>query len=160
MSEPRPCQPLAAAELPVDRSSGYPLPFRLNAGAGVRRHVLGDAAGLTQFGVNLLLLAAGESSAQRHWHSREDELVYVLEGEVTLVSDAGERRLVAGDFAGFPAGHADGHRIVNRSGAPARLLEIGSRCADDECHYPDVDLHFRYDFDGRPLYTHKDGRPY
>lgn len=160
MSEPRPCIPLAATELPLDRSSGYPAPLRINGDTGVRRHVLGDVAGLSQFGVNLLLLAPGETSAQRHWHTEEDELVYVLEGEVMLASDAGERPLRAGEFAGFPAGHPDAHRIVNRSEAPARLLEIGSRRRDDECHYPDVDLHFRYDFDGRPLYTHKDGRPW
>lgn len=160
MSEPRPCTPLAAAELPVQQGSGYPPPFRLDAGGGVRRQVLGDAAGLTQFGVNLLMLAPGEGSAQRHWHTTEDELVYVLDGEVTLISDAGERVLRAGEFAGFPAGHADGHRIVNRSPSPARLLELGSRRQDDECHYPDIDLHLRRDADGKPTFTHKDGAPW
>ena len=160
MPEPRPSTPLTAAELPVHQGSGYPPPFRLDAGGGVRRQVLGDAVGLTQFGVNLLLLAPGESSAQRHWHTTEDELVYVLDGEVMLVSDAGEQALRAGDFAGFPAGHADAHQLVNRSRSPARLLELGSRRTDDQCHYPDVDLHFLRDADGRPVFTHKDGKPW
>ncbi len=160
MTEPRPCTPLAVADLAIDQSTGYPPPFRLNGGLGSRRQVLGDAAGLTQFGVNVLLLAPGERSAQRHWHTAEDELVYVLEGEVVLESDAGERALRAGEFAGFPAGHADAHCLVNRSGEVAKLLEIGARRGDDECHYPDIDLHFAHDATGGARFTHKDGTPW
>ena len=88
---------------------------------------LGDACGLTRFGVNLVTLPPGGQSALRHWHTLEDEFVYVLEGEVVLVTDDGEQVLRAGDCAGYPAGKPDGHHFVNRSGAPARYLEVGNR---------------------------------
>ena len=117
---------------------------------------LGDACGLTRFGVNLVTLGPGGQSALRHWHTLEDEFVYVLEGTVVLVTDAGEQELRAGDCAGYPAGTGDGHHMINRSGAPARYLEIGNRDEADAGHYPDDDLAFAAD--GR--YVHKDGRPY
>ena len=96
----------------------------------------------------------------RHWHTREDELVYVLEGEVVLVTDAGEQRLTAGMCAGFAAGSRDGHQLVNRSDRPARYLEISNRDLEDGAEYPDVDLAYRKGPDGRALFTHKDGSPY
>jgi uncharacterized cupin superfamily protein len=121
------------------------------------RQVLGDAAGLTQFGVNLLRLTPGTWSSQRHWHTREDEFVYVLAGEVVLVTDAGEETLRTGDAAGFKAGVANGHHLQNRSATDALVLEVGSRNAEDEAHYPDIDLHA---LAGRGGYAHKDGRRY
>jgi uncharacterized cupin superfamily protein len=117
---------------------------------------LGDACGLTHFGVNVVTLGPGGQSALRHWHTLEDEFVYVLEGTVVLVTDAGEQELRAGDCAGYPAGTGDGHHMINRSGAPARYLEIGNRDEADEGHYPDDDLAFAAD----GSYVHKDGRPY
>ena len=118
---------------------------------------LGDACGLTHFGVNVVTLGPGGQSALRHWHTLEDEFVYVLEGTVVLVTDAGEQELRAGDCAGYPAGTGDGHHMINRSGAPARYLEIGNREQADEAFYPDDDLQYAKNGDG---YTHKDGRPY
>jgi uncharacterized cupin superfamily protein len=105
----------------------------------------------------LVTLPSGGQSALRHWHTLEDEFVYVLEGEVTLVTDAGEQTLRAGDCAGYPAGKRDAHHFINRSGAPARYLEIGNREQADEAFYPDDDLQYAKNGDG---YTHKDGRPY
>jgi uncharacterized cupin superfamily protein len=148
----------AAAVAPI-LGSLYPPPFDQPCRARERRR-LGDAAGLTQFGVNLLRLAPGSWSSQRHWHSHEDEFVYVLEGVVTLVSDDGEEQLHAGDAAGFRAGDANGHSLQNRSTADAVLLEIGSRNpAQDATIYPDIDL--RAPADGKPaIFTHRDGTPY
>ena len=137
----------------------YPPPFDLPCRRRERRR-LGDAAGLTQFGVNLLRLAPGSWSSQRHWHSHEDEFVYVLAGEVTLVSDDGEELLRAGDAAGFKAGEANGHSLQNRSATDALLLEIGSRNpAQDATIYPDIDL--RAPAGATPAnFTHRDGTPY
>ncbi|MCP4381912.1 MAG: cupin domain-containing protein [Hyphomicrobiales bacterium] len=118
---------------------------------------LGDAAGLTQFGTNLCRLPPGSWSSQRHWHTDEDELIYVLEGEVILVSNDGEQRLVAGDCAGFKAGVADGHCLQNRSDRDAVILEIGSRAETGSAHYPDIDLMF---VTGQPGYAHADGTAY
>lgn len=120
--------------------SAYPPPLDAPCQTRVRR-ALGDAAGLTDFGVNWLQLPPGAWSSQRHWHSAEDEFVWVLEGEVVLVTDQGELLLRAGDCAGFKAGVADGHHLQNRSHRAATLLEVGSRRpAADTCEYPDVDL--------------------
>jgi uncharacterized cupin superfamily protein len=137
----------------------YPSPFDLPCRARERRR-LGDVAGLTQFGVNLLRLAPGSWSSQRHWHSHEEEFVYVLAGVVTLVSDAGEEALQAGDAAGFRAGDANGHTLQNRSAAEVLLLEIGTRNeAQDVTTYPDIDL--RAPAGGKPAtFTHRDGTPY
>jgi uncharacterized cupin superfamily protein len=140
----------------VRRGSGYPPPYDAPCKARVRQQ-LGDAAGLTQFGVNLLTIEPGVWSSQRHWHSAEDEFVWVLEGEVTLISNAGEEVLRAGDCAGFPAGEANGHHLVNRSGSAAKVLEIGSRSAEDGCHYPDCDMKAE---PGDDFYRHRDGTPY
>jgi uncharacterized cupin superfamily protein len=122
---------------------------------------LGDAAGLTQFGVNLVTLPPGVWSSQRHWHSHEDEFIYVLEGEVVMVTDKGEETMGPGDCAGFQAGGRDGHCFQNRSSKDARLLVVGSRHDADHGEYPDIDLAFtagRYSGTGR--FVRKDGRPY
>jgi uncharacterized cupin superfamily protein len=135
----------------------YPAPYGAPCAARVRRR-LGDAAGLTQFGVNLTRLPAGVWSSQRHWHSAEDEFIYVLEGELVLVTDDGEEILRAGDCAGFQGGAPDGHQLQNRSSKDAVYLEIGSRRIEhDEVSYPDIDLRARK---GRGGFTHADGRPY
>jgi uncharacterized cupin superfamily protein len=146
-----------AANLPVQAGSGYPPPLDQPC-AGRRRTRLGDVAGLTQFGVNLLRLPPGAWSSQRHWHSAEDEFTYVLEGEVVLVTDDGEEVLRAGDCAGFRAGDANGHHLQNRSGADAVLLDIGSRRPEtDAVDYPDLDLVLAA---GDRAYRHRDGSPY
>ena len=145
------------ARAPVRTGSGYPAPHDAPCAARQRAR-LGDAAGLTQFGVNRLRLPPGAWSSQRHWHGAEDEFVYVLEGEVVLVSDDGEALLHAGDCAGFPAGAANGHHLQNRSGADALLLEVGSRRPEvDAVTYPDIDL--RLD-PGERRYRRRDGTPY
>lgn len=136
--------------------SGYPPPFDEPCRRRARRQ-LGDVAGLTQFGVNLLRLEPGVWSSQRHWHSAEDEFVWVLEGEVVLVTDAGEEVLREGDCAGFKANDPDGHHLQNRSSRVALVLEVGSRRPElDAVDYPDIDLRTT----GRAGYTRKDGTPY
>jgi len=146
---------LDPATAPERRGSGYPEPFRSRMGDRVKRR-LGDACGLTRFGVNLVTLPPGGQSALRHYHTREDEFVYVLEGEVVLVTNQGEQTLRAGDCAGYPAGKADAHHFINRSDAPARYLEVGNRDPDDTAFYPDDDLKFADD----GSYVHKDGTPF
>jgi uncharacterized cupin superfamily protein len=141
----------------VKTGSSYPEPFASQVGAR-RKRALGDALGLTNYGVNLVELAPGALSSMRHWHSRQDEFVYVLEGELTLITDAGEQILSAGMAAGYPAGSGDAHQMVNRSDALARYLEVGDRIAGDAVVYPDIDLALAdNDTDN---FTHKDGTPY
>ena len=143
--------------VPVVTGSRYPSPFDVACAARVRQR-LGDAAALTDFGVNLLRLPPGVWSSQRHWHSAEDEFAYVLDGEVVLVTNAGEEILRAGDCAGFKAGVEDGHHFQNRSSRDALLLEVGSRKPDDdEGDYPDIDMRF---LKGRAGFVHKDGTPF
>ncbi len=108
--------------------------------AGKTRQVLGDPLGLTQFGVNLTRLAPGAVSALRHWHSGEDEFVYILSGHPILVTDDGAQRLAPGDVAGFPAGKPDGHRLENHTDEEVAFLEVGTRAAAETVHYPDSDL--------------------
>ncbi len=136
--------------------SGYPEPFRSRVLPREKR-ALGDALGLTRFGVNLTTLAPGRESSIRHHHSHEDELVYVLEGELVLRTDAGEQLLTAGMCAGFPAGSGDAHQLVNRGDAPARFLEIGSRDPNDAVEYPDDDLAVHKDATGAYVFTRRDG---
>ena len=144
------------ASIPVRIGTGYPNPFN-EACAGRTRKRVGDAGGLNDFGVNLMALPAGKWSSQRHWHSHEDEFVYVLEGELTLVEDQGETILRAGDCAAFPKGTGNGHNLQNRSSNTAVYLEVGSRSRDDLTTCSDIDLksHAR---DG--AFVHKDGSPY
>src|SRR5216684_1138396 len=137
--------------------SGYPTPFDLPCAARARQR-LGDAAGLTDFGVNLLRLPPGTWSSQRHWHTAEDEFVFVVEGEVVLITDSGEETLRSGDSAGFKAGVKDGHHLQNRSPRDAVVLEVGSRKEEDEGEYSDIDMRFLRA--GAGGFAHKDGTPY
>jgi uncharacterized cupin superfamily protein len=146
------------ASAPVRVGSDYPAPYATDF-AQRRRVRLGDAAGLTQFGVNLATLPAGSMSSLRHWHEVEEEMVVVLEGTLTLVEDGGESALGPGDVAGFPAGIANGHHLVNRTDRPAVFLEIGTRPDRDRCHYADVDM-IAVDENGATRYVRRDGSPY
>ncbi len=138
--------------------SAYPEAFK-GPVAGRSKRALGAALGLESFGVNLVSLAPSAWSAQRHWHSHEDEFVYVLQGEITLITDEGEQLLGPGMAAGFPAARPDGHHLVNRSSAPALYLEVGDRRPEDAVHYPDIDLHVPGSSGGRS-FTNKRGEPY
>ena len=144
--------------LKTDSMTGYPEPFRQIVLGRVRKR-LGNAAGLTQFGVNLTTLKPGAASAQRHWHTAEDEFVYVLAGEVVLCEDDGEVAMRTGDAAGFKAGVANGHQLVNKSAREALYLEIGTRAPTERAHYPDVDLAAEKDERGF-RFTKKSGEPY
>jgi uncharacterized cupin superfamily protein len=136
----------------------YPPPFDEPCRTRERTR-LGDAAGLTQFGVNLLRLPPGAWSSQRHWHEREDEFVYVLSGEVTLVTDDGPELLRAGDAAGFRAGEENGHCLQNRSDADALVLEVGSRIEGEVAWYSDIDM--KTVPGGTPSpFARRDGTPY
>lgn len=142
----------------IDVATGYPPPLN-KAVEGRSRKRLARAAGLTQYGVNLTTLRPGAASSQRHWHENEDEFVYVLRGEVTLCEDGGETVLRPGDAAAWKAGVANGHCLINRSGADATYLEIGTRAPTERAHYPDVDLKVVRDASGF-RYTRKNGEPY
>lgn len=147
-------------DAPEVRGSGYPEPFRSRMGDRAKRR-LGDACGLSQFGVNLVTLGTKGQSALRHWHALEDEFVYILSGELVLVSEIGEQVLSEGMCAGYPGGKADAHHLINRSSRPASYLEVGSRNVADLACYPDDDLMFVGDGDdGKVVYAHKDGTPY
>ncbi|MSO93861.1 MAG: cupin domain-containing protein [Rhodospirillales bacterium] len=146
------------ADAPERRGSTYPSPFRDRVAGRVKRR-LGDVAGLTQFGVNLVTLPPGCESSMRHWHARQDEFVYVLEGVLSLVTDGGEQVLGAGMAAGFPAGKPDGHQLVNRSDRVATYLEVGTRTTGDEVDYSDIDMLVRL-IDGVERYVRKDGTRY
>jgi uncharacterized cupin superfamily protein len=134
------------------RGTYYPGPF--DHAAGVRL-ALGKAAGLQDFGVNLTRLPPSAWSSQRHWHTHEDEFIYILEGTLTLVTDAGEEQLCAGDSVGFKKNVPNGHHLVNKSECDVVYLEIGSRHPQDSCEYPDIDL--RGESRG---WVHKNGEPY
>ena len=138
------------------KGSGYPPPVDAPCATRTRRH-LGDAGGLRDFGVNLMTLPPGGWSSQRHWHSHEDEFVYVLEGEVTLVENDSESVLRTGDCAAFPKGTGNGHHLINRSSSIAVYLEVGSRHPDDLTTCSDIDMKSA-NSDGR--FVHKDGMPY
>ncbi len=149
--------------VPARRGSGYPKPFDAPCSARTRRR-LGEAGGLRDFGVNLMTLPPGGWSSQRHWHSDEDEFVYLLEGEVTLVEDGGETLMRAGDCAAragdcaaFPKGTGNGHHLINRSSAIAVYLEVGSRNPNDLTTCSDIDM-MSSNADGR--FVHKDGTPF
>ena len=147
-------------ELAARSSSGYPEPYRSRVLPRERR-AIGDALGLTKVGVNLTTLMPGKESSMRHYHWLEDEMVFVLEGEVVLCTDQGEQLLTAGSCAGFPAGVREGHHLVNRSDKPARYLEISNRDAADSAEYtdPKVDLAYRKGPTGN-VFTRRDGKPY
>ena len=149
------------AAVPETVGCGYPEPYGEPCRSR-RKRVLGDPGGLAQFGVNLVTLPPGQWSAQRHWHSHEDEFVWIVSGVLTLVTDAGEETLGPGMAACFPAGRRDGHHLVNRGDAEAVYLEVGGREAQDACHYPDIDLHLEPGRSpaGGARFTHKSGIPY
>ena len=157
--EARPPAIEAAAVAPVRPGRGYPEPFAARVAGRVRR-ALGDAFGLTNFGVNMTHLPPGGMSALRHTHNREDEFVYILEGEPVLVTNAGETALHPGMCAGFKGGAGDGHHLLNRTGQEVVYLEIGDRNPGDTVIYPDDDLGRALAPDGARLFVHKDGRPY
>jgi uncharacterized cupin superfamily protein len=142
------------ATVPTRRGSDYPPPHDAPCAQRLR-HVLGNAGGLTAFGVNLMHLPPGAWSSQRHWHSHDDEFVHVLSGEVVLIEDEGEQVLAAGDSAAFPAGTGNGHHLVNRGTQTAIFLEIGSRLAADRVVYADIDMMT----DDADAYVRKDGSP-
>ena len=142
--------------IPVRIGTGYPDPFN-DACAGRTRRRLGDAGGLRDFGVNLMALPPGTWSSQRHWHSHEDEFVYVLSGELTLVEDGAETLLRAGECAAFPRGSGNGHHLQNRSADAALYLEVGSRHPDDLTTCADVDM---MSSNSEGFFRHKDGTPY
>ncbi|MGF6230307.1 putative cupin superfamily protein [Inquilinus ginsengisoli] len=144
------------AAVPERKGTGYPAPFDAPCADRVRQR-LGDAGGLTDVGVNLMRLPPGNWSSQRHWHSEEDELVYVLEGELVLIEDGGETVLRAGDCAAFPKNSGNGHHMINRSATMAVYLEVGTRSPTDVITCSDIDM-MSPSTDGR--FLHKDGTPY
>ncbi len=145
-------------KVPIDTYSGYPDPYR-QAVIGRERKRLGNAAGLDQFGVNLSRLKPGAASSQRHWHAHEDEFIYVLEGELVLVENEGETVLRPGDAAGWKAGVANGHCLINRTARDAVYLEIGTRAPRERAEYPDIDMVAVRDGKSQ-RYLHKSGAPY
>ncbi|MCB1338010.1 MAG: cupin domain-containing protein [Maritimibacter sp.] len=121
---------------------------------------LADDGGLAQFGVRLYRLDPGARSSDRHWHEREDEFLYVLDGTATVVDDAGPHDLGPGDACAWPAGEANGHHVVNRSHAPCSFLVVGTRAATDTVHYADIDkIRIRHE-DGREDLIRRDGSPF
>jgi uncharacterized cupin superfamily protein len=142
---------------PVKTGSIYPEPWAaMMAGRSSVR--LGEAGGLTQYGVNLVRLEPGALSSLRHWHEQEDEFVWIVSGELTLVQDAGETVMRPGDCAAFPAGVPDGHHFVNRTAEPASFLVVGTKAPVEVAHYADEDLKVRV-ADGRAEFTRRDGTP-
>jgi uncharacterized cupin superfamily protein len=157
-TEPAMSTPIDPSTVPPRTNSGYPEPYRSRVLPREKR-ALGDAAGLTRIGVNLTTLHPGAESSMRHWHSAEEEFIYLLEGELVLRTNKGETVLRAGSAVGFPAGVADAHQLVNRSQAPAVYLEFSNRDAADRVEYPDVDLRWNA-ADAPGVYSHRDGRPW
>ena len=147
------------AKTVVPRLGTNYLPQFAHVVQGREKRVLGDVFGLTQFGVNLTTLAPGSASALRHWHAREDEFVFVVSGEITLIDDLGEHMLTPGMCAGFKAGVANGHCLANKSAASASYIEIGTRASEESAEYPDVDLKAEKRA-GKWSYMKKDGTPY
>ncbi len=154
----RPIAVRAAEAPPRARSSGYPPELAAKV-AGREKRPLGDLFGLSNFGVNLTRLAPGSASALRHAHAKQDEFVFVLEGEPVLVTDAGETPLSPGMCAGFRAGTGDAHHLVNRGPGDAVFLEVGDRAPGESVAYPDDDLRYEAGPDGRARYSRKDGTP-
>jgi uncharacterized cupin superfamily protein len=146
-------------DVPESNASGYPEPFREAQRKRYGRR-LGDHAGLKNYGVTLTRVAPGGQSSARHAHSRQDEFVYVLEGEFVLVTQAGRQSVGPGTCIGFPAGTGDGHHFLNLTDRDAAFLVIGDRTAGDEVSYPDIDLVLKAGPDGSRVFCHKDGTPY
>ncbi len=151
----KPPAAIHAREVEARTGTIYPPPYAA-ALAGREKRVLGDVFGLTQFGVNLTTLKPGAWSSQRHWHEREDEFIFVVDGEIVLIDDAGEHVLSPGMCAGFKAGAPNGHHLVNRSARPATYVEIGTRSPEERSHYPEADMR-GVKMDGKWTITRKDG---
>lgn len=149
---------LEPATVTVRTGSGYPEPYRSRVLPREKR-ALGDACGLKKIGINQTVLQPGRESSMRHWHTHEEEFVYVISGEVVLCTDAGEQLLVAGMCAGFPLGNKDGHQLVNRGTVPAVYLEVSNRDAEDSASYSEADLRWNAP-DARGVFTRKDGSRY
>ena len=146
---------LDLAQVPQKTGSIYPEPYAsMMKGRSSLR--LGQAGGLTQFGVNLVTLEPGALSSLRHWHLNEDEFVMVLTGECVLVEDEGETVMRAGDCAAFPANTPNGHHFINRSGSVAQFLVVGTKAPREVATYSDVDLKLELE-GGRARFTYKDG---
>jgi uncharacterized cupin superfamily protein len=148
-----------AAEVPPrSKPSAYPEPFASRM-AGREKRQLGDLFGLTNFGVNLTRLAPDAVSALRHAHTKQDEFIYVLQGQPTLHTDEGRTQLAPGMCAGFKAGTGNGHCLINETAEVVVYLEVGDRTPGDEGSYPDDDLKALL-VDGKWKFVHKDGTPY
>jgi len=144
----------------VRTGSSYPAPFDKPCLA--RKSVrLSEAGGLTQFGVHRAVLSPGTWSSQRHWHTHEDELVYILQGRPTLIDDNGETQLEPGDVTTHVAGDANGHHMINRTEEDVVFLIVGTRNPqEDTVHYPDIDLQLPTNGTVDPQFTNKQGKPY
>jgi uncharacterized cupin superfamily protein len=145
------------AKVPAEQIASYPKEFA-SVISGREKQKIGDAVGLTQFGVNITRIKAGSASALRHWHEQEDEFILMLDGELVLRENDGETLLKAGDAAGFKAGSGIAHCLVNRTDRDAVYLEIGTRAKSERVHYPDVDFMMERDETGR-RYFRKSGEP-
>jgi uncharacterized cupin superfamily protein len=160
MSATKPPVALNASDVaPRPKPSTYPAPFAPLV-SGREKRPLGEAFGLTNFGVNLVRMAPGAISALRHAHARQDEFVYVLAGRPVLVTDAGETQLAPGMCAGFPCGTGDAHHLINRTAEEAVYLEVGDRTPGDSVTYPEHDLRAEFGADGKWRYLHRDGTPW
>ncbi len=146
-------------ELEARIGTGYPEPFRENVVSRSKR-ALGDAFGLSRYGVNLVELSPGTWSSQRHWHTHEDEFIYVISGHLTLITDEGAQELTPDMVAGFPAGDSNGHHLINKSEQTATYLEIGDRNSQDEVFYPDIDLLYKVNAEGKHEFSNRDGVAY
>lgn len=154
----KPPSAIKATDAPQREGSRYPKPFNepcLNR----TKHILGDQFGLDQFGVNLVILQPGAWSSQRHWHEKEDEFIYVLDGEIVLSDDAGDHVLSPGMVAGFKANTGNGHCLKNLTDKPVQYLEVGSRLANEKATYSDIDM-MTENSSGKFVYRKKDGTPY
>ena len=145
------------AKIPAQRIASYPREFA-HVIAGREKRRIGDAVGLTQFGVNITRIEAGSASALRHWHEQEDEFIYMLDGELVLQENDGETVLRPGDAAGFKAGSGIAHCLINRTARDALYLEVGTRAKSERVHYPDVDFLMERDETGRRFFR-KSGEP-
>jgi uncharacterized cupin superfamily protein len=141
--------------VPVKTGTIYPAPYDAEV-AGRSSLRLGDAGGLTQFGVNLVILASGAKSSMRHWHLHEDEFVMVTQGACTMITDAGRQILQTGDCAAFPAGVPDGHCFINHTDTEARFLVVGTKAPHEVATYSDVDFKAHLE-SGKCRFTYKDG---
>jgi uncharacterized cupin superfamily protein len=146
------------SRVPIDATTLYPQQFRKVVN-GREKQKLGNAVGLTQFGVNLTRLKPGAASALRHWHAHEDEFIYIIEGELVLIEKESETVLGPGEAAGFKAGVDNGHCLVNRTTRDALYLEIGTRAASERVDYPDVDCVLERD-GNKVVYKRRSGEPY